>query len=560
MLQLFGQLLLRQQTIGTRLAGRLEIAVRRDVLIERHLIGAVPPAPEPVTVPRLVQRDAVDPGAEARLAAESVDGAEDPKEDVLREVERFVAVAEEVDRKLHDHPLVFGDQLGAGEFVASGTALHERRFAAADARPAGNPLLLHREFHYTNFDPARARKFRPAGNIRAYGRLPMKRVLAALALLTLIGSAAALLLQTAARDRQYRALIARGDAALSDEQTFVAIEAYSGAIALRPDSLLPHVRLAETYERRGNLDDASREFRRAANLGQTNTRPYEELGDVRFEQQRFDRAADAYARALQLDDRSARIGYKLAMAEYRNGHVDEALRRVTGSLALDDRSADAQYLLGLCLRDEHRPEDALRAFSRAVARAPAMIAAHEELADTYRDLGRTVDEIDHLRTLAALDRSNVDRQIALGLAHHRAGRSDLAVLTLGEALERRPDDAAVYGALGTVWLDRARDDRAVLKKAREALERAASRPDATSATLGAYGRALLLDGDLDNAARALQLATTRFPVDPQAFLQYAAVLDRQNHLEPARRALAEYAALVSDSSNPQFVALSKRLR
>jgi tetratricopeptide (TPR) repeat protein len=388
----------------------------------------------------------------------------------------------------------------------------------------------------------------------------MKRTLAVVALLTLTGVAAALVYQALARDRTYRALIAAGDTALAGEQTSVAIEAYSGAIALRPDSMLAHLRLAETYQRRGNLDDAAREFRRAANLDQTATRPFEELGDVLYEQQRFDRASDAYARAQRLDDRSARLAYKLALAQYRDGASAEALRMATTSLTLDASSADAQYLLGLCLRDAHRTDDALRAFSRAVTIAPAMIAAHDELADLYHALGRTVDEIDQLRTLAALDRGNVERQIALGLAHQRAGHGDLAVLTLGEALERSPNDPAVYGALGQVWLERARDDRALLKKAREALERAAARAEASSETLTAYARALLQDGDVDGAARALQLATTRFPVEADAFLQYAGVLDRQNRPDLARRALVEYAALAGDSQNPQFLSLSKRLR
>ena len=117
--------------------------MRGDVLIERHLIGAMAPAPEAVPVARLVHGDAVDPGAKARLAAEAVDGAEDAEEDFLRQVQRFVAVAQQVHRQLDDHPLVLGDQLGAGRLLAGCAALHERRLAAADVRPTCDPRLLH---------------------------------------------------------------------------------------------------------------------------------------------------------------------------------------------------------------------------------------------------------------------------------------------------------------------------------------------------------------------------------------------------------------------------------
>ena len=61
-----------------------------------------------------------------------MNGPEYPEEDFLREVERFVPIAEEIHRELHDHALVLGDQIGARRFIAGGAALHERGFAAAD--------------------------------------------------------------------------------------------------------------------------------------------------------------------------------------------------------------------------------------------------------------------------------------------------------------------------------------------------------------------------------------------------------------------------------------------
>src|SRR5207237_6701906 len=137
---------------------------------------------------------------------------------------------------------------------------------------------------------------------------------------------------------------------------------------------------------------------------------------------------------------------------------------------------------------------------------------------------------------AGLDRTHVERQIALALAHARAHRWELAVLTLTNALERAPDDASVYGALGRVWLDasRVRDDPAGLDKAREALERAAGNPSATSDILTLYGRALLAEGDAAAAERALHDACSRYPIDPDALLLYATASERQNHLVAAR--------------------------
>src|SRR5438093_11091414 len=129
--------------------------------------------------------------------------------------------------------------------------------------------------------------------------------------LAIAGVAGAVAYQAAARDRDYRALLARGDSALRDEQTFGAIEAYSGAIGLRPDSMLAHLRRGETYRRRGELDAAAKDLQIAAALDPAATRPLDELGDVRYDQQRFHDAAEIYGQCLRPDDHAARVSYKL---------------------------------------------------------------------------------------------------------------------------------------------------------------------------------------------------------------------------------------------------------
>ena len=320
-------------------------------------------------------------------------------------------------------------------------------------------------------------------------------------------------------------------------------------MALRPDAMLAHLRLAETYERRGNLDEAARELRLAGRLDPTATRPLEELGDVLYQQQRYERAADAFDRCFRLDDRSARVAYKLALARYRDAKIDAALQALNQSILLDAHISDAYYLLGICLRAEHRLVDAGRAFERAVSLSPETIEAREELVSVYAALDRHAEELEQLKGLAALDRGRVDRQVAIGREHARAGRWELAVLALGTALEQAPNEPLIYRALGEVWLERARGDRALLKKAREALERIAGNPAATSDTLTLYGRALLQDGDVEAAERALQQATTRFPVEPDAFLQYAGAAERLNHLSDARTALIQYGGLVADEAS-----------
>ena len=140
----------------------------------------------------------------------------------------------------------------------------------------------------------------------------MKRRLAAAFVVLVAGAAAAVAYTDAVRDREYRRLVAAGETALAGGQTSVAIEAFSGAIALKPDSMLAHLKRGETYRRHGDLKAAFRDLRDASELDPSATRPLEQLGDVSLALNRPDRAAERYAAHVALDDRSPRVFYKLA--------------------------------------------------------------------------------------------------------------------------------------------------------------------------------------------------------------------------------------------------------
>jgi hypothetical protein len=136
-------LLAGKQPIRERIARRLHLAEELHVLVERHLLGPVPPPPPPLPVARLVHHDAVDPGPKRRLAAEGGNGAEDAQEDFLRQVERLVAVAEKVQGQAKHHALMDSDEFRACGFVALTTARDQGGFATVDIRPAKSARVLH---------------------------------------------------------------------------------------------------------------------------------------------------------------------------------------------------------------------------------------------------------------------------------------------------------------------------------------------------------------------------------------------------------------------------------
>jgi tetratricopeptide (TPR) repeat protein len=384
----------------------------------------------------------------------------------------------------------------------------------------------------------------------------MRRSVVVLLVLAVSAAAGAGAYTTYADDREYEALIAAGDQAVLGRQPLQALEAYSDAIALRPDSMVAHLKRGVTYRERGDQDAAASDLREAARLDPTATLPLELLGDTYVSLDRFDRAADRFEAFVALDDRSARVWYKLGLARYRGGHLALARTALTQSVSLEPSMAEAHLLLGLCQRDLGQGPQARTSLETATALAPALTEPREALASLYAAAGDMGRAIDQLAALAALDADRPDRFVALGLAHLRARRNEAAVLTLTRAVERFPTAPGVYAALGRVWLETAqsRDDADALNKAIEALSTAASHADASGDALSDLGHAWLLAGNTTAAERVLIQAVSRLPVAPHAHRTLAGLAARAGRIQDARDGLIRYATLVGDTASLESTA------
>ena len=353
------------------------------------------------------------------------------------------------------------------------------------------------------------------------------------------------------REREYRRLIADGEAALSADQHFKAVEALSGAIALRPDLMIAHAKRGETYLRLGEPAAALRDLIAAVDLDPSALRPIELLGDANMALERYARAAERYQEYLALDELEGRVRYKLGLAQYRAGNLPAAIAALRLAVSYRSRFAEAHYLLGVCLREQSQLTDAVAALERAVALAPGLMVAREALAEVYLRLERGRDAVVQLEELTAQDPGRPERHVAVGLAYAAAGMRDAAVVALRRAAQRFPEQPVVYTALGRVWLedaDQRGGDRIAVKKAIEALGAVAAPAAATSETLTLYGRALMLDGRVTAAERAFQRATIRYPVDRSAFLLLAQSAERLGHVATARDALAQHMGLTDEAS------------
>ncbi len=98
----------------------------------------------------------------------------------------------------------------------------------------------------------------------------------------LAGAMAGLFLYTGiTRDAEYHRLVTAGNPALGQDQVFLAIAVFSGAIALKSDAMLAYLKPGKTYHSRGDLAAAFQDLTQASSLAPKATRAFE-LATARF--------------------------------------------------------------------------------------------------------------------------------------------------------------------------------------------------------------------------------------------------------------------------------------
>jgi len=302
----------------------------------------------------------------------------------------------------------------------------------------------------------------------------VKRLVAFLTLAVLVVAVATVYVQRFQQDRRYRQLLAEGESALGRGQTYVAIESFSGALALKPQSMAAYYRRGQAYAAQKQDDKALRDLREAARISPTAAAPLVAIGALHDQRGQPAQAADWYGQAAErLKDADPGVLYAWALSLYRAGLPAEAKGPLRRALARNDASPEGYYLLGLVLRDAQSPDEAIAALEQAIRLSPTLVPAREELADLYHERGRFSDEMTQLGALSTMD-SSVSRRVSIGLAEADRAEFDEAVTTLGSAERSAPNDSQVFLATARVLLmraERAPDPRAVAR-AQSGLERA----------------------------------------------------------------------------------------
>ena len=342
----------------------------------------------------------------------------------------------------------------------------------------------------------------------------------------------------------FQELISHGDKAVQENEISLAIEHFSGALALNGQSMVAYRKRGAAYKVGGDLNAALRDTTIAVQLDQTAPQPHEQLGDITLELEHFDEADRHYSRYLNLDQENPFLLYKLGLARERAGNVAPAIPVIRKALKIKPDFYQARYLLGLCLVEQARFIEAREVLLAVIAEQPGFLQARDALVNVYFSLGEGHLELQEHDALVALDLKNPVRHIARARAYARSEQLDFGLLTLQRALAANPDSPILIETLAEFYVRFAdiRNDQTALSDALRSFN-LVDLSVASSRTLAYFGKALLLAGDSTTARHILGLAISRTPVEPEAFLILSLVEEELLNWSEARKSREKYQIL-----------------
>ena len=268
-----------------------------------------------------------------------------------------------------------------------------------------------------------------------------------------------------------------------------ALGAMDRAIELAPDApqtLTLHVLAGRALRELGRLDEAGRQFLRAAGAGARDVTPLVELWRLRIAQQRFDEADVHLRQALEAARGSTGALQNIAEALRKQGRYEESIETYRAVLALDPEFAMAYAGMGDSLFRLERYEAAVESLDRSVDLHPHPPTATARLilmGTASARMGRADAAATHYEHAVEIEPGNPDALDHLAKARFEAKRYEEALALYRALLEIRPEGAATHSNLGATlyYLGRPEDalrsfERALsldpgLEIARSSLER-----------------------------------------------------------------------------------------
>jgi Tfp pilus assembly protein PilF len=211
--------------------------------------------------------------------------------------------------------------------------------------------------------------------------------------------------------------------------------------ALNADSnnVVAHVMLGNTFEEKGQFDQAALHYKEAARIKPYFAEVHYNLGNLLAHQRKFDEAVAEFEQALQLRPDAADTLYNVSMVFIMQGKREQAIASLTRFLQVRPDEPNGLHELTTALGLQGKFAEAFDCISRGVNSNPENAILRNDFGHVLFAQNKWEEATAQYATAARLDPSYPEAQYYWGRTVARQGKAEEAKVHLREALRIKPD-------------------------------------------------------------------------------------------------------------------------
>ena len=248
--------------------------------------------------------------------------------------------------------------------------------------------------------------------------------------------------------------------------------------------------LGNALESEGQIDEALKQFRRAAEITPEYPATYQGLGRILTSRGELDEAGKHLRRALELGLQTAGMYRDIAIWLVRMGKTDEAIAMFQRALSIDSYDANVLNNLGILLARRGSLNEAIPLFQRAIEIRSQDAGIHQNLAYAYLGKGDANGAINFFRRAVELNPNDAETSNSLAMVLIERNQLKEATRYLRRVLELKPQDVPAHHNLAIALANQGEYDEArqLFEKALQIDPNSAQTHAALARLLGAQGK------------------------------------------------------------------------